>query len=104
VRLLVEMKSDCECCWGTGDAQGELIQFRGAFLLRRAFRLNSRARDGGAKDLRHFAAPGDARKNLRLAVEKRGVVGKRDPHRYARTVGLLGGNEQTAARDVDGFS
>src|ERR1700682_6820192 len=98
------MKSDGECGRGIRDAQGELIQFRGAALLRRAFRLNVLARGGGAKDLRHFVAPGDARENLRLAVEKRGVVGKRDPHRYARSVGLLGGNEQTAARDVDGFS
>src|SRR5713226_6262707 len=87
--LLYEMKSDRECRRGIGDAEGagELIQFRRAFLLRRVFRRNFLACVGGANDFKYFVAPCDARENLRLAIGKRGVIGKSDPHRYPRRVG-----------------
>jgi hypothetical protein len=105
VRLFFESKCDCKRRLGIGDARrvAELIQFRGAFPCRRARRLNFLTSVGRANCLARFAAPYHARQNFRLAVQKRRVIGKGGPRRYPRRVGLLRGNEQAAARDVDGI-
>src|SRR6266702_2059368 len=103
VRLLFEMECDRESCRGIGDSDGtgKLIQFCGAFPFQGASHFNFLACVVGTNNLKHFFAPDHAGEDFRLAVKKRGIVRKGDRHRDARSVGILGGNKQAAARNVN---
>src|SRR5712692_917422 len=90
---------------GIGDADGarELVQFCGKLPRRLALGLSFFARICGTDDLEHFLAANDVGGHFGLSIAKRSVVRKSDPDTFSTRMRFLRGNQQTAARDVDGL-
>src|SRR5260370_298120 len=89
--------------FGDADSARELVRFCGKLSRRRAPGLRFFARICGTNDFKFLLATNDVSGHFGLSVAQRSVIRKSDPDTCSASMCLLHGNQQAAARDVDGL-